>query len=100
MATDDVHGLCTRAARARRIVAPLVLVALAQCSELGPFEGPAPTADAHSLCYNRTSTDQKQLRTVAVAACAGSEPQFLAQNLDFSACPLLMPERLSFSCGT
>ena len=95
-----IRNLCfTR--RVRRVVAPVLMIALVQCSSLGPFEGPDPqgAGDAHTLCYNRASTTPQQLHATAVAACGTGEPHFLEQNLDYSACPLLVPERLSFTCG-
>ena len=89
----------TRASRMRRI-SILALLALAQCSELGPYEGPAPSADLHSLCYNRASATPEQLHTLATQACGGAEPRFVVQEMDLSACPLLIPMRVSFACAS
>ncbi|MGH7122619.1 MAG: hypothetical protein ACREFP_27115 [Acetobacteraceae bacterium] len=84
--------------RTMRLLAPFLVIALARCSALGPFEGPQPTADTHSLCYNSRSTTPDQLKTLARSACNGSAPQFIAQHFDIAACPLLVPMRLTFTC--
>jgi hypothetical protein len=96
MASDDRHRL---SARHLRRAAVLLLLGLAQCSELGPYEGPAPSADLHSLCYNRVSATPDQLHTVATQACSGAEPRFVLQQMDLTACPLLIPMRVSFACA-
>lgn len=82
----------------RRILPLLPLLALAQCSALGPFEGPQPNAEQHSLCYNRASATPEQLHALAVQACGGRAPQFVNHLIDLSACPILVPVRVSFAC--
>jgi len=96
MASDDLHR---RRGRRPRRAAVLFLLGLAQCSELGPFEGPAPSADLHSLCYTRGAATPDQLTTLATQACGGASPRFVGQELDLSACPLLVPMRVSFACS-
>ncbi|HUZ75048.1 MAG TPA: hypothetical protein VMU87_18850 [Stellaceae bacterium] len=81
---------------AGRIATRLLLVGLVQCSA---FEGPQPSPDAHSLCYNRLSTSAERLRALAATVCNGGTPRYLAQGLDLSACPLLVPMRVSFACS-
>jgi hypothetical protein len=83
----------------RRTAALLSLLTLAQCSELGPFEGPQPSAEQHSLCYNRASASPEQLHALAVQACGGKAPQFVDHTIDLSACPILVPVRVSFACA-
>ena len=97
MASDDLHRL---SARRMRRAATLLLLGLAQCSELGPFEGPAPSAELHSLCYTRAAASPEQLHTLATQACSGAEPRFVLQQVDLSACPLLVPMRVSFACAS
>jgi hypothetical protein len=63
------------------------------------FEGPQPNETAHTICYTRLETSMDQVRTLARQACQGSEPHFAAQEMDLSACPILVPERVYFSCG-
>jgi hypothetical protein len=95
MARDDRH----RAGRCRA-AAVVALLILANCSSLGAFEGPQASDDEHTLCYNRAETTPDQLHALATEACAGTTPRFLRQDADFSACPLLVPMRLAFACGT
>jgi hypothetical protein len=89
----------SRPRRCRRAAA-LLLLTLAQCSEFAPFEGPQPAAAQHSLCYNRANATPEQLRALASQACGGTEPRLLEQVMDFGACPILVPMRVSFACGT
>jgi hypothetical protein len=70
------------------------------CSSLGAYEGPQANADEHTLCYTRAATTTEQLKTLAKEACGGTEPQMHQQQMDWAACPLLVPERLYFSCAT
>jgi len=95
MATDDRH----RRSRLRRAALLPALLALVQCSELGPFEGPQPTAEEHTICYNRASATPDQLHTLARQACGGKQPQFVDHTIDLSACPILVPVRVSFDCA-
>jgi hypothetical protein len=97
MASNDLHRPRARAARLGLV--SMVLAALSACTSLGPFEGPQPSADEHALCYSRAATTPDQLHTTARAACGGGEVQFLKQETDLSACPLLVPMRLHFTCG-
>jgi hypothetical protein len=83
-------------AQGGKIAVRFLLMALVQCSA---FEGPAPSTQTHSLCYNRMSTSREQLRALAATTCNGGTPHYLAQSLDLSACPLLVPMRLNFACG-
>jgi hypothetical protein len=78
-----------------RSLLPLV-VALAGCAA---FEGPQPSETEHTICYTRLETGEDQLAQLAKTACGGSEPRFLHEELDLSACPLLVPERAHFSCA-
>lgn len=83
------------AGRRRPSILPLLL-ALAGCAA---FEGPQPSATEHTICYTRFETSVDQLHTLAQQACNGSEPKFLSESMDLSACPLLVPERVHFSCA-
>lgn len=80
----------------RRALAGALLLALAGCAA---FEGPQPTETVHSLCYTRLATSADQVHTLARQACNGAAPAFQGQEMDLSACPILVPERLYFSCG-
>jgi hypothetical protein len=112
MATVDLHRLSARelavATRvgkcgmmAARFCATAVLaLGLIGCASFGPYEGPQAKNDEHTLCYIRTATTPEQLQTLAKEACNGVEPHLHQQELDWAACPLLVPERLYFSCGT
>jgi hypothetical protein len=92
MATDDLHrGLVGM----RRAGWALVL-GLAGCAA---FEGPQPSDTQHTLCYTRAASDPDQLHTLAKEACGTTEPRFEKQEMDLTACPLLVPERIYFSCG-
>ena len=82
-----------------RVVAPALLLALAQCSSLDAFEGPQPSAGTHSLCYNGMATDDARLHVLAKQACSGAVARLVDRSLDMSACPILMPMRLSFACA-
>jgi hypothetical protein len=73
-----------------------ILVLLAGCAA---FEGPQSTAGHHTLCYTRLATSAAEVHTLAKDACGGSEPRFEKQEMDLSACPLLVPERVYFRCG-
>jgi hypothetical protein len=78
----------------------LLLLGLAQCTTIAPFEGPQPAADEHALCYNSHATTPEQLHALAAQACGGSEPRFLAQQTNLSDCPLLVPILVSFGCAS
>lgn len=97
MPIDDLHRI-RLPRRGRRIAAALALLTLTQCTNLAPFEGPQPSADAHSICYNRAATNEAAVRRLAAAACNGGAPRLLAQGFDLSDCPLLVPMQLSFTC--
>jgi hypothetical protein len=66
----------------------------------GAFEGPQASDNVHTLCYSRLSTSADEVRTLAKLACSGTAPQFRGQHADLSACPVLMPERIYFDCGS
>ncbi|HUK60171.1 MAG TPA: hypothetical protein VLV50_13155 [Stellaceae bacterium] len=89
MANDDLH-------RPRDRVLILLLLGLSGC---GAFEGPPVGEEQHTICYSRLATSPDQLHTLAKNACSGAEPRFEKQSTDVSACPLLVPERLYFSCA-
>jgi hypothetical protein len=97
MATDDLHRSAAR--KRRRRAAALLLLGLTQCSSLGPFEGPQLAGQQHTLCYNRAAASPEELQTLATQACGGAAPRLLDQTIDWSACPLLVPMRVSFACG-
>jgi hypothetical protein len=94
MPTGDRHRLT-----ARGRAASLLLLALAQCSSFAPFEGPQLADRQHTLCYNRAAASPEQLHTLATQACGGAAPQLLDQAIDLSACPILVPVRVSFACA-
>ncbi|HXQ51186.1 MAG TPA: hypothetical protein VN802_08845 [Stellaceae bacterium] len=79
----------------RRVAWALVVV-LAGC---GAFEGPQPSETQHTLCYTRMASNPDQLHTLAKEACGTAEPHFQKQEMDLTGCPLLVPERVYFSCG-
>jgi hypothetical protein len=97
MTPDDLHRLAAGAAR----LGPggILLAVLAACTSLGPFEGPQPNADEHALCYTKAATTPDQLHATASAACGGGDSHVVKQETDLSACPLLQPMRLFFTCG-
>ena len=97
MAPDDLHRLAAGAAR--NIPAGILLALLCACTSLGPFEGPQPSADEHALCYSKAATTPDQLHATARAACGGGEAHVVKQETNLSACPLLVPMRLYFTCG-
>jgi hypothetical protein len=97
MAQIDLHRLKVRAMALGLL--GLAVPILSACTSLGPFEGPQPSADEHALCYTRLATTPEQLQTTARNACGGGEPHVVKQASDFSACPLLTPMRLYFTCG-
>ena len=80
----------------RRGLCCALVLGLAGCAA---FEGPQPSDTVHSLCYTRLSTSADQVRTLAKEACNGATPAYRGQEMDVSACPLLVPERLYFSCA-
>jgi hypothetical protein len=80
----------------RRSLGGALLLGLAGCAA---FEGPQPNETVHSLCYTKLATSADQARTLAQQACNGAAPDYLGQEMDLSACPVLVPERLYFSCG-
>jgi hypothetical protein len=97
MAQTDLHRLRVRAVLLGLggLVAPI----LSACTSLGPFEGPQPSADEHALCYTSAATTPDQLHITARDVCGGSEAHVVKQETDLSACPLLTPMRLYFTCG-
>lgn len=101
MATEELHRLGAGqpagpiGALIRRLPFALML-GLAGCAA---FEGPQVGEDEHTICYSRLATSPDQLHTLAKDACSGSEPRFDKQSTDISVCPLLVPERLYFSCS-
>lgn len=72
-----------------------LVIGLAGCAA---FEGPQPSDTVHTLCYTSRSTSADQVRTLAKQACNGAAPVFHGQEMDLSACPILVPERVFFSC--
>ena len=96
MATDDLHRLPARRGGTRRGLGFALLFGLAGCAA---FEGPQPSDAVHTLCYTRLSTSPEQVHTIAQQACGGGTPTFQKQEVDLSACPVLVPERLYFGCG-
>ena len=73
-----------------------LLLSLAGCAA---FEGPQPSETVHTLCYTRLESSAEQVRTLAQQACTGAAPAYIGQEMDLSACPILVPERLYFNCG-
>jgi len=97
MATGHLHRLYVRETAWFICRISLALVpALAGCAA---FEGPQVGENEHTICYSRIATSPDQLHTLAKDACSGSEPRFDRQSTDISVCPLLVPERLYFSCS-
>lgn len=107
-------------ARPSRILAGLLALALAGCSELAPFETATPdpveksitagaptgaqgtpTVTAVSVCYSRLTGSREQVRDIAKLECAaGSPPVLVEQRLDIKICPVLTPVRATFKCAT
>lgn len=83
------------ASAGRTAVSALLALALCGCAA---FEGPQLSASEHSICYTRLETGLDQLHALARQACDGGTPRFIGESLDFSACPLLVPERARFAC--
>jgi hypothetical protein len=81
----------------RRGLGFAVLLGLAGCAA---FEGPQPSEAVHTLCYTRLSTSPDEVRALAQQACGGAAPAFQKQEMDLSACPILVPERVYFGCGS
>ncbi len=111
MATDDLHRpgahdaapriVVRKRAFAARLGAPIACLSLALLLGLcgcGAFEAPQAGEEEHTLCYTRLATSPDQLHTLAKTSCSGAEPRYDKQATDVSACPLLVPERLYFSC--
>jgi hypothetical protein len=93
MAIDILHR---RRGRRRAGLCAALALGLAGCAA---FEGPQPNDAVHTLCYTRLETSAEQVRTLAKEACNGVPPAYLTQEMDLSACPMLVPERLYFRCG-
>ncbi len=88
MAHDVLH-------RPRVRALALLLLGLGGC---GAFEGPPVGEEQRTICYSRLATSPDQLHALAKTACNDAEPRFEKQATDVAACPLLVPERLYFSC--
>lgn len=107
-------------------VAPAILLLLAACSNLQPFEtsiiNPSPDLQAQttagvvakqaeqaaiaidptiapvSICYNRMVGTPDQVLVIAKQECGQHPPVLLEQKLDLDSCPLLTPIRITFRC--
>jgi hypothetical protein len=92
----------------RRALALLLPLALAYCSSsLPPYETVPPANPAQddrlriALCYNGLTTSDEQLHSLAAESCGpGMQPQAAGRELiNLNNCPLLMPERATFTCS-
>jgi hypothetical protein len=97
--------------RVRLAAAFVLLLALARCGVLPPFEtvpppltkeqqtpGVAPPTQV-SVCYNALTTTAAQVRGIATASCTpGTAPHAAERDLALNNCPLLQPERATFNC--
>lgn len=84
---------------ARRPAALLLLVALAGCSTIAPFEAAQPADNQYAVCYNRMGATPQQVRSIAGLECTGgAKPHLLRQEMNLSACPLLTPMRAIYAC--
>jgi len=107
-------------------IAPAILLALAACSNLQPFEtaiinpdpdlseqtqaGKAakqareaaiaadPTLAPVSVCYNRMVGTPDQVLDIAKQECGQHSPVFVEQKWDLYSCPLMTPVRITFKC--
>ncbi|HXP32196.1 MAG TPA: hypothetical protein VN832_13965 [Stellaceae bacterium] len=84
----------------RRLMALTVLIGLAACSTIAPFEAAQPADDEYAVCYARIGATPQQVRQLVVPECAaGSEPRLVSQAMDLAACPLFTPIRAVFKCA-
>jgi hypothetical protein len=93
----------------RRIVgiSLVLLAALTGCAVdlLAPSEArPLPGAKNDprpriAYCYNRADSTPRQLMTLARGTCGtGTTPRFVDDAINPSACPVLLPSRVTFAC--
>ncbi len=100
-----------RAASFALLVLLLLPFAAAGCARLlPPYEtvAPSPTnADGAagepptrvSVCYNGLTTTAEAVRAIAARSCtSGTVPLATARDLTLNWCPLLEPERATFTC--
>lgn len=108
------HASAFTTMRSLRSAAPLLLLlALAQCSILPPYETvpppltlPEQRAAAASggdnrvaVCYNALTTTAARVLALASASCGpGMSPRALGRDFQLSSCPLLQPARATFAC--
>lgn len=84
----------------------LLLPVLAGCGALTPFETAPPPAAAGekgtpvSVCYNGLASTSEQVRSTALEQCSGGTLGPVRTEWDFSHCPVLVPQRATFTCGT
>ncbi len=90
MASGVLHRL-----RLHRLWALAAMAALAGC---GAFEGPQSATGEHTICYSKMASSVEEVRTAAKDACGGAQPRYGKQEIDMSACPILVPERLYVTC--
>lgn len=69
-----------------------------------PVATPAPVQKSAgvSICYNRLWNSPQLVKSAALAACGGGKisPRVVSQGIDLDACPLLVPSKAVFACGT
>lgn len=90
-----------------RLAAASLLLALAACGILPPYEtvppplkrgeqNPGPRV---AVCYNPLTTTADAVRAIAAASCeAGTTPKPIEGSIGLDSCPLLIPERGIFVC--
>jgi hypothetical protein len=101
--------------RLARALAPLLLLALAQCASevLPPYatvpppltreeQRAAESGESFTLvavCYNAFTTTAARVRAIAAGSCAaGTTLHPITRDFDLAVCPLFEPARATFAC--
>jgi hypothetical protein len=90
--------------RLLRATAPVLLLGLSACGTLTPFgtapaDTPGVTAPTVAICYNRLGATPKEVEAAAAPDCGPkTQPRFVEQEWNLSACPMLTPIRATFAC--
>lgn len=92
---------------AYRFVLASLLLALAACGMLPPYETVPPPlkrgeqnpGQRVSVCYNPLTTTTEKVRALAAESCGtGMTPKPIEGSIGLNSCPLLIPERGTFLC--
>lgn len=84
-----------------------ILLGLAGCGWLPPFETVPPAAPADqaevtrvAVCYNWLTTTKEQVHGVAAQSCGpGMTAQRVDRDVTLNYCPVLTPARATFACS-